>query len=65
MSRTLSKFCLPFDEATPFIHFLKALKRPQNNDGPARYNYYTIIMKKRHGMHEMLDEDEHYALGWA
>ena len=26
MSRTLSKFCLHFDEATPLVHFPKALK---------------------------------------
>ena len=35
MSRTLSKFSLPFDEATTSVHFPKALKRPRNNAGPA------------------------------
>ena len=33
--RGLSKFCLPFDKATPLVHFPKALKRPRNNAGPA------------------------------
>ena len=32
---TLSKFSLPFDEATTSVHFPKALKRPRNNAGPA------------------------------
>ena len=35
MSRTLSKFCLPFDQATPAVHFLKAIKCPRNNTGLA------------------------------
>ena len=35
MSRTLSKFSLPFDEATTSVHFPKTLKRPRNNAGPA------------------------------
>ena len=35
MSRTLTKFGLPFDKATPLVHFPKALKRPRNNAGPA------------------------------
>ena len=35
MSRRLSKFSLPFDEATKSVHFPKSLKRPQNNAGPA------------------------------
>ena len=35
MSRTLSKFNLPFDEATTSVHFPKALKRPRNKEGPA------------------------------
>ena len=35
MSRTLSKFGLPFDEATTSVQFPKALKRPRNNAGPA------------------------------
>ena len=38
MSRTLSKFCLPFDQATPAVHFLKAIKRPRNNAGLASVN---------------------------
>ena len=35
MNRTLSKFSLPFDEATTSVHFPKTLKHPQNNAGPA------------------------------
>ena len=35
MRRTLAKFCLPFEKATPLVHFQKALKRPRNNAGPA------------------------------
>ena len=35
MRRTLANFGLPFDEATPSVHFPKALKRPRNNAGPA------------------------------
>ena len=31
----LSKFCLPFEQATPEEHFLKAIKRPRNNAGLA------------------------------
>ena len=33
--RTLAKFGLPLEKATPLVHFPKALKRPQNNAGPA------------------------------
>ena len=33
MSRTLSKFSLPFDKATTLVHFPKTLKRPRNNAG--------------------------------
>ena len=33
VSCTLSKFCLPFHEATPVVHFGKALKRPRNTAG--------------------------------
>ena len=33
MSRTLSKFSLPFNEATTLVHFPKTLKRPRNNAG--------------------------------
>ena len=36
MRRTLPKFGLPFEKATPSVHFPKALKRPRNNAGPAR-----------------------------
>ena len=35
MRRTLAKFGLPFEKATPLVHFPKALKRPRNNAGPA------------------------------
>ena len=35
MSRTLVKFGVPFDKATPLVHFLKRLKRPRNTAGPA------------------------------
>ena len=38
MSRTLFKFCLPFDEATPAIHFWKAIKRSRNTVGLACVN---------------------------
>ena len=43
MSRTLSKFSLPFDEATTSAHFPKALKRPRNIAGPAGIG--LLIMK--------------------
>ena len=33
--RTLAKFGLPFEKATPLVHFPEALKRPRNNAGPA------------------------------
>ena len=35
MRRTLAKFGLPCEKATPLVHFPKALKRPWNNAGPA------------------------------
>ena len=35
MKRTLAKFGLLFEKATPLVHFPKALKRPRNNAGPA------------------------------
>ena len=35
MRRTLAKFGLPFENATPLVHFPEALKRPRNNAGPA------------------------------
>ena len=43
MSRTQSKFGLPFEKATPLVHFPKALKRPLNNAGPAGIG--LLIMK--------------------
>ena len=43
MSRTLSKFSLLFDEATTSVYFLKTLKRPRNNAGPAGIG--LLIMK--------------------
>ena len=41
--RTLTKFGLPFEKATPLVHFPKALKRPRNNTGPAGIG--LLIMK--------------------
>ena len=41
MSRTLSKFSLPFDEATTSVHFPKALERPRNNAGPASIQLFA------------------------
>ena len=35
--RTLAKFGLPFEKATPLVHFPKALKRPRNNAGAAKF----------------------------
>ena len=46
MSRTLSKFSLPFDEATTSVHFLKTLKRPRSNAGPD-YERYRVIDYER------------------
>ena len=43
MRRTLAKFGLPFEKATPLVHFPKALKRPWNNASPARRG--LLIMK--------------------
>ena len=43
MRRTLAKFGLPFEKATPLVHFPKALKRPLNNAGPAGIG--LLIMK--------------------
>ena len=34
MRRTLAIFGLPFEKATPLVHFPKALKRPLKNAGP-------------------------------
>ena len=39
----LAKFGLPFEKATPLVHFPKALKRPRNNAGPA-----SIYIKQAH-----------------
>ena len=50
MSRTLSKFCLPFDEATPDVHFPKALKLSQNTAGLAglmiKFHVLTTSLNK-------------------
>ena len=35
MRRTPAKFGLPFEKATPLVHFPKALKHPRNNACPA------------------------------
>ena len=35
MRRTLAKFGIPFEKATPLVHRPKALKRTRNNAGPA------------------------------
>ena len=43
MRRTLAKFGLPFEKATPLAHFPKALKRTRNNAGPAGIE--LLIMK--------------------
>ena len=43
MRGTLAKFGLPFEKATPLVHFPKALKRPRNNAGPAGIE--LLIMK--------------------
>ena len=44
MSRTLYKFGVPFDKATPSVHFPKRLKRPRNTAGPASYIIVVIII---------------------
>ena len=44
MRRTLAKFGLPFEKATPLEHFPKAPKRPRNNAGPAGIG--LLIMKR-------------------
>ena len=36
----VSKCCLPFDQATPTVHFLKSFKRPRNNAALAGYYHY-------------------------
>ena len=38
---------LPFDKATPVVHFPKALKRPRNNAGPASIYIYREREKKK------------------
>ena len=38
----LAKFGLPFDKATPLVHFPKALKRPRNNAGPASHTLFLL-----------------------
>ena len=43
MRRTLAKFGLPFEKATPLVHCPKALKCPRNNAGPAGIG--LLIMK--------------------
>ena len=43
MRRTLAKYGLPFEKATPLVHFPKALKRPRKNAGPA--GILLLIMK--------------------
>ena len=51
MRRTLAKLGLPFEKATPLVHFPKALKRPRNNAGCAgiglliRKGIKLLIMK--------------------
>ena len=42
MSRTLAKFGLPFDKATPLVHFSKALKHPRNNAAPASIQLFVL-----------------------
>ena len=41
MSRTLAKFGVLFDKATPLVHFPNRLKRPRNTAGPASNNNNT------------------------
>ena len=43
MRRTLAKFVLPFEKATPIVHCPNAIKRPRNNAGPAGIE--LLIMK--------------------
>ena len=54
VSRTLSKFCLPFDEATTSVHFPKALKCPRNNVVPASHLYYTIYRHYKNAHTQMI-----------
>ena len=41
--RTLAKFGLPFEKATPIVHCPNSIKRPRNNAGPAGIG--LLIMK--------------------
>ena len=43
MRRTLANFGLPFEKATPLVHFSMVLKCPRNNAGPAGIG--LLIMK--------------------
>ena len=43
----LAKFGLPFEKARPLVHFPKALKRPQNNAGPASEQIINISSNRR------------------
>ena len=40
-------FGLPFDKATPLVHFPKALKRPRNNAGPASKKYISKKLERK------------------
>ena len=51
VSCTLLKICLPFDQATPLVHFPKALKRPRNTAGPASLYYIIFIFIIIDGCH--------------
>ena len=44
MRRTLAKFGLPFEKATPLAYFPKAIKRPRYNAVPAGIG--LLIMKE-------------------
>ena len=44
MRRTLAKFGLPFEKATPLVHLQKARICPRNNAGPASYYYYYYLL---------------------
>ena len=41
----LAKFGIPFDKATPLVHFPKSLKRPRNNTGPASFTIIATVSK--------------------
>ena len=42
----LAKFGLPFEKATPLVHFQRTLKPPRNNEGPASliYNFIRVCV---------------------